>query len=188
MNLLLLVVEFCKIGLFSVGGGLATLPFLFDLAEKDNPLSPEKIGDFLAIAQSLPGAVGINVGVQTGFLFAGIPGACIAALSLAAPSVVVIIIVARMLRSFRENRIVAAVFAGLRPAAAGLLVAAGFNVWRLSLFNTAAADISGLVRWKECLLFAVFFFSIHTFRGRPVAGHPVFYIVIAAAAGVVLGL
>jgi chromate transporter len=183
MSLPLIALEFCKIGLFAVGGGLATLPFLFDLAEKNNPLSPEKIGDFLAIAQSLPGAVGINVGVQTGFLFAGVPGACAAALSLAAPSIVVIIIVARMLDTFRTNRIVAAVFSGLRPAAAGLLVAAGFNVWQLSLFDTAAPGIYGLVRWKECLLFAAFFFCI-----RKLKGHPVIYIAAAVAAGVALGL
>jgi chromate transporter len=183
MNLLLIALEFCKIGLFAVGGGLATLPFLFDLAKKNNPLSPEKIGDFLAIAQSLPGAAGINMGAQTGFLFAGIPGACIAALALAAPSIVVIIVIARMLKAFRENRIVAAVFSGLRPAAAGLLTAAGFSVWRLSLFDAAAAGVYGLVRWKECLLFGAFFFGVHKLKG-----HPVIYIAVAAAAGVVLGL
>jgi chromate transporter len=183
MNFWLIAVEFCKIGLFSVGGGLATLPFLFELAKKDNPLSPEKIGDFLAIAQSSPGAMGINVGVQTGFLFAGIPGACIAALSLSAPSVVVIIIIARVLQSFRENRVVAAVFSGLRPAAAGLLTAAGLNVWRLSLLDLSAPDLSGMLRWKECILFAVFFFGVHKLKG-----HPVIYIAIAAALGVILGL
>ncbi|MDR1278055.1 MAG: chromate transporter [Treponema sp.] len=183
MNALLLAAEFCKIGLFSVGGGLATLPFLFALAEQANPLTPEKIGDFLAIAQSSPGAVGINIGAQAGFLFAGIPGACIAALSLAAPSIVVIITIARVLQSFRENRIVAAVFSGLRPAAAGLLVAAGFNVWRLSLFDTAASGIFGLIRWKECILFGAFFFCVHKLKG-----HPIIYIAIAAALGIVLGL
>jgi chromate transporter len=179
----MLCAEFCKIGLFSVGGGLATLPFLFELAKKDNPLSPEKIGDFLAIAQSSPGAIGINVGVQTGFLFAGIPGAFVAALSLAAPSIVVITIVARMLQSFRENRAATAVFSGLRPAAAGLLVAAGLNVWRFSLLDLSAPGPSGVIRWKECLLFAAFFFGIYKLKG-----HPVIYIAIAAALGVVLGL
>jgi chromate transporter len=183
MNYLFLAAEFCKIGLFSVGGGLATLPFLFDLAERDNPLTAEKIGDFLAIAQSSPGAVGINVGAQAGFLFAGIPGACIAALALAAPSIAVILIVARMLLSFRENRIVTAVFSGLRPAASGLLVAAGFNVWRLILFDTSAPDVSSLIRWKEGILLAAFFVCMYKLKG-----HPVIYIAIAAALGVILGL
>jgi chromate transporter len=183
MNLFLLAAEFCKIGLFSVGGGLAILPFLFELAKKDNPLGVEKIGDFIALAQSAPGAIGVNMAAQTGFSFAGIPGACIAALSLAAPSIVVILIIARALDSFRANRIAAAVFSGLRPAAAGLLAAAGFTVWRLSLFNPAAPGVAGLVRWKECLLFGAFFFGI-----RQLKGSPVIYIALAAAAGVFLKL
>jgi chromate transporter len=183
VKFLILFAEFCKIGLFSVGGGLATLPFLFELAEKNNPLSPEQIGDFLAVAQTSPGAIGINMGAQTGFLFAGVPGAYIAALALAAPSIAVIIVVARMLQSFRENLLVAAVFSGLRPAAAGLLAAAGFNVWKISLYNGGAEIWYDLLRKKECLLFGVFFFCIHRLKG-----HPAIYVAAAAALGVILGL
>ncbi|MDR1239484.1 MAG: chromate transporter [Treponema sp.] len=183
MNLLSLAAEFCKIGLFSVGGGPATLPFFFALAKKDNPLSPEKIGDFLAVAQSAPGAMGVNMAAQTGFLLAGIPGACVAALSLAAPSVAIIIVIARTLESFRKNRAVAAVFSGLRPAAAGLLAAAGLGIWRLSLLDLSVPGLAGLFRWKEWLLFGLFFFSIYKLKG-----HPVIYIAIAAALGVILEL
>jgi chromate transporter len=183
MKLLFLFAEFCKIGLFSVGGGLATLPFLFELAEKSDWLSPEKVGNFLAIAQTSPGAVGINMGAQTGFLFAGIPGAYIAALALAAPSIVVITIVARMMKTFRENRILQAVFSGLRPAAAGLLTAAGFNAWKFTLYNGSAENWYGLLRWKESILFVIFFFGVYKLKG-----HPVIYIAIAAALGVLLGL
>jgi chromate transporter len=183
MNFLFLFAEFCKIGLFSVGGGLATLPFLFELAEKNDWLSPEKVGDFLAIAQIAPGAIGVNMGAQTGFLFAGVPGAYTAALALAAPSMVVIIFVARMLKSFRENRIVTAVFSGLRPAAAGLLAAAGFNAWKFSLANSGAENWYELLRWRESILFVLFFFCIYKLKG-----HPVIYIAIAAALGVILGL
>lgn len=183
MNYLFLFAEFCKIGLFSVGGGLATLPFLFELAKKSNPLSPENVGDFLAIAQTSPGAIGINMGAQTGFLFAGVPGAYTAALALAAPSIVVIIFVARMLKTFRENRILAAVFSGLRPAAAGLLTAAGFNAWKFSLYNSGAKNWHEVLRWREAILFVIFFFGIYKIKG-----HPVIYIAIAAALGIILGL
>jgi chromate transporter len=183
MNYLFLFAEFCKIGLFSVGGGLATLPFLFELAKKSGWLSPEKIGDFLAIAQTSPGAIGVNMGAQAGFLFAGVPGAYTAALALAAPSIVIIIFVARIFKSFRENRILASVFSGLRPAAAGLLTAAGFNAWKLSLYNGGAKNWYELLRWREAILFVMFFFGIYKLKG-----HPVIYIAIAAALGVVLGL
>jgi chromate transporter len=183
VKLLALFAEFCKIGLFSVGGGLATLPFLFELAEKYEWLRPEQIGDFLAIAQSSPGAIGINMGAQTGFLWAGAPGAYIAALALAAPSIAIIIIIARMLKSFKENRIAAAVFSGLRPAASGLLTAAGFSAWKISLYNASAGIWYESLRLKETVLFAAFFFCIHKLKG-----HPVIYIAAAAALGVVLKL
>jgi chromate transporter len=183
VKFLFIFVEFCKIGLFSVGGGLATLPFLFELAEKHEWLPIEKIGDFLAVAQASPGAIGINMGAQAGFLWAGIPGACIAALAMAAPSVVVIIFIARMLKAFKENRIVAAVFSGLRPAAAGLLAAAGFSAWKISLYNASAGIWYESLRLKEFIIFAAFFFCVYKLKGNPII-----YVAIAAALGVILKL
>jgi chromate transporter len=183
MKLLIIFLEFCKIGLFSVGGGLATLPFLFQMADKYEWLTREKVGDFLAIAQSSPGAIGVNMAAQTGFAYAGPPGAFLAALGLIAPAIITITIVARVLTAFKENRIVAAVFSGLRPAAAGLLAAAGFAAWKLALWNNAASAWYGFIRWKECIIFAVLFAGIYKFKG-----HPVIYIAIGAAAGIALGL
>jgi chromate transporter len=180
MNLFVLYAEFFKIGLFSIGGGLATLPFLFDLAARYDWLSPEKLGDFLAIAQSSPGAMGVNMAVQSGFAAAGIPGAFIAPLGLISIPIVAIIIVARMLTRFKENRAVGAVFLGLRPAAAGLISAAGFGVWKLSLYNGSASAWYQALRPKETLLFIVLFVLIWKFKK-----HPVVYIAAAGVAGIV---
>ena len=190
MNLFLLYAEFFKIGLFSIGGGLATLPFLFQMTDdrftfisQRGWISREMVGNFLAIAQSAPGAIGVNVAAQAGFTYAGIVGGFIAALGLVSPAIVVITIVARMLRKFKENRIVVSVFSGLRPAAGGLLAAAGFGVWRLSLFSGSAARWYEILRWKECAIFAALFLLILKLKG-----HPVIYIAVGAAAGIVLGL
>jgi chromate transporter len=180
---LVIFVTFFKIGVFSIGGGLATLPFLFELAEQHSWLSPEKIGDFLAIAQSSPGATGVNMAAQTGYLWAGPGGSAAAALGLITPSIIVIIIVARMLAAFKENKIVAAVFTGLRPAAAGLLAAAGFGVWKLALFESGGAVWYGFIRWRELCLFAVFFILVWKFKK-----HPILYIAAAGAVGIGLGL
>ncbi|MDR2797740.1 MAG: chromate transporter, partial [Treponema sp.] len=127
MTLWWLFAEFLKIGVFSIGGGLATLPFLYQLADTYEWISPELIGNIQAVAQSLPGAIGVNMAAYTGFLCAGIPGAAVAVLGLVSPSIIVIIIIARMLQAFKENQVVIAVFSGLRPAAGGLLCAAGFG-------------------------------------------------------------
>ena len=117
MNIFLLYAEFFKIGLFSIGGGLATLPFLYEMAARYDFYTAVNIGNFLAIAQSSPGAIGINTCAQIGYLAGGIPGAFLVALGLISPSIIIIIIVSRFLSVFKENTTVKAVFSGLRPAA-----------------------------------------------------------------------
>jgi chromate transporter len=181
MNLLFLFVQFFKIGLFSIGGGYATLPFLYEMADKYEWLSAEKIGDMLAVAQSLPGAIGVNLSAYTGFRYAGIPGGLVAALGLVSPSIIIIIILARLLNAFKENKTVASLFAGFRPAGAGLLSAAALGALAISLINRASGTWT--LRWRECILFAVLFFLVYKFKK-----HPVVYIALAGAAGVIMGL
>jgi chromate transporter len=183
VNPLLLFAEFFKIGLFSVGGGLATLPFLFHLADTYGWLTREKVGDILAVAQSSPGAIGINMGAQTGFQALGLAGSIIAALGMALPSVVIILAAAKFLKTFKENSIVAAVFEGLRPAATGLLAAAAFGAWKLALYNPEWQEWYTILRRKECFLCAGIFIAL-----RKLKFHPVVYIALGGAAGIMLGL
>jgi chromate transporter len=183
MKLLYLFLNFSRIGLFSIGGGLATLPFLFEIADNSNWLYREAIGNMLAIAQSAPGAIGVNLAAYVGYTYAGHFAGYIAALGLVFPSIIIIVIVARMLEKFKENRIVKSVFTGLRPAAAGLLSAAAFGAIMLSVWNDAALEWFEFIRWKELLLFGVLFFLVIKFKK-----HPILYVIAAGAAGVVLKL
>ena len=189
MKLLYLFVTFFRIGLFAIGGGLATLPFLFELADNSNGtnatgwLTREMIGNMLAVAQSSPGAIGANLAAYTGLRYASIPGGYISVLGLVAPSIIIIIIVARTLRAFKESTIVKCLFSGFRPAAAGLLSAAGFGAISLSLFNSSAQVWFEIIRWKETLIFALLFFLVFKFKK-----HPIIYIVAAGVAGVILQL
>jgi chromate transporter len=197
VNLFLLYLEFFKIGIFAVGGGLATLPFLFLMAHdrfsfirQTGWISTEQIGNFLAIAQCSPGAIGVNVAAQTGFQYGGVAGGILAALGLVSPAVIVIAIVTRALQSFKESKAAASVFSGLRPAATGLLCAAGWGVWRLALYNGNGGLAGGLadgawrecIRWREGLVCVVIYLLIVKFRS-----HPVIYIALGAAAGILLG-
>jgi chromate transporter len=189
VNLFLLYLEYFKIGIFAVGGGLATLPFLFLMAQdrfsfirQTGWLSTEQIGNFLAIAQCSPGAIGVNVAAQTGFQYGGVAGGILAALALVSPAVIVIAIVTRALQSFKESKAAASVFSGLRPAAAGLLCAAGWGVWRLTLYNGNGDTWRECIRWREGLVCVVIYLLIVKFRG-----HPVIYIALGAAAGILLG-
>jgi len=188
MKLLYLFVTFFKIGLFSIGGGLATLPFLFEIADGLSAdtgawITREMIGNMLAVSQSLPGAIGVNLSAYTGFSYGGIPDAYMAALGLIAPSIIIIIIIARMLLAFKESGIVKSLFAGFRPAAAGLLSAAGFGAIMLSLWNASAGVWYEYVRWKQALIFALLFFLIYKFKK-----HPIVYIAAAGVVGVILKL
>ncbi|MDR3145832.1 MAG: chromate transporter [Treponema sp.] len=182
MILFRLFAEFFQIGLFSVGGGLATLPFLYRLADKYDWFDYTAIADMIAIAESTPGAIGVNMATYAGFHCAGIPGAVLATLGLVCPSIVVIIIVARLFLSFKDNPLVNAVFSGLRPAATGLIAAAGFAVISQSLYNKDSPVWYGGIRWRELILFALIFFLIRRFKK-----HPVIYIAAAGAAGVIFG-
>jgi chromate transporter len=184
MKLLYLFAHFFKIGLFSVGGGYAILPFLFDMADKsDGWLTREMIGNMLAVAQSLPGAIGSNLSAYTGIHYAGIPGGFTAAFGLTAPSIIIIMIVARTLQAFKENAAVKSVFSGLRPAAAGLLAEAALGAIMLAVWNSASSVWYEFIRWKEALIFLAMFFLVFKFKM-----HPVIYIIAAGVLGVILKL
>ena len=127
--------EFFKTGLFAVGGGMATLPFLYSMSEKTGWFSAAQLADMIAVAESTPGPIGVNMATYVGFTTAGLPGALIATLGLATPCVVIILVIASVLDAFRKNKYVDAAFYGLRPCSVGLIAAAGMLVVKISLFN-----------------------------------------------------
>jgi chromate transporter len=183
MNIMLLYFEFFKTGLFAIGGGLATIPFLFEMAKKYDWLDNQMIGNFLAMAQSAPGAIGVNMAAQTGFASNGIFGAYAASLALVSPAIFVICLTAKILTKVKDNRTASSVFSGLRPAAAGLLAAAGIGALKIALINSDFNVWYKALRLKECIIFSVIFFAIYKFKL-----HPVIYIVIGAVLGIIFKL
>ena len=128
MIYLILAYEFFKIGLFSIGGGMATLPFLMDLTRKYDWFTVSELTNMVAISESTPGPVGINMATYAGYNAAGILGAIVATISLTAPAWIIIIMIAKFLENFSENANVKAAFYGIRPAVAALI---GYAVWEL---------------------------------------------------------
>ena len=135
MIYLQLFFEFFKVGLFAVGGGMATFPFLTDLADKTGWYTQQQLIDMIAIAESTPGPIGVNTATYVGFTTAGLPGALIASLGLITPSVIIILIIARVLARFKDSKLVQDVFYGLRPASTGLIAAAGFDTIGEALYE-----------------------------------------------------
>lgn len=183
MILLLLFLEFFKTGLFSVGGGLATLPFLYEISDRTGWYTHAQLADMIAISESTPGPIGVNMSTYVGFTTAGIPGSLIATLGLITPSILVILVVAHFLKTYKDNKWVNAAFYGLRAASVGLIAAAGFAVLKIALLHPAAYKESGnllqLFRWKEMALAAAI--GIVVFKWKP---HPILVIVAAAAVGI----
>ena len=124
MTILRLIVEFFKTGLFAVGGGLATLPFLYEMGEKTGWFTAQDVLNLLAVSESTPGPIGINMATYVGYTVGGVPGALIATLGEVTPSVIVILTIAAFLKNFRDNHYVDRAFYGLRPASTGLIGAA----------------------------------------------------------------
>jgi len=182
-----LMFEFCKTGLFSIGGGLATLPFLYDMSRSTGWFSSQDILNLIAISESTPGAVGINMSTYVGYLTSGVLGGILATLSLAAPSVVVIVIIAKFMERFKNSKAVEAVFKGLRPASTGLIVAAGLSVAKMAFMKEGFSFPCTLDVWLSSFnylaiaLAVVLFFLLRKFKL-----HPLFYIAGAAVVGCLL--
>ena len=178
--------EFFKTGLFAVGGGMATLPFLYSMSDTTGWFSHAQLADMIAVSESTPGPIGVNMATYVGFTAAGIPGAVIATLGLITPSIIIILIIARVLAAFRQNKYVDAAFYGLRPCSVGLIAAAGLLVVKIALFDFDLFKESGvlldLFNWKAILLAAVLI--VLTRYVKPLKKlHPVFFILGSAAIG-----
>ena len=183
MTLLRLMLEFAKTGLFSVGGGLATLPFLYEMSNTTGWFSHADIADMIAVSESTPGAIGINMSTYAGFKTAGIPGGILATLALALPSVIVILIIAQFLHKFRNNRFVEGAFYGLRPASIAMITAAGLNVAKVALVDLNAFQASGSVGdlfiWKALILAVILFIGLRKLKWSPIV-----FMAISAVVGI----
>ena len=187
--------EFFKTGLFAVGGGMATIPFLYDMADATGWFTRNDVANMIAVGESTPGPIGINmatyVGYVTGGSLGGLPwailGAVVATLGLVTPSLIVILIIASFLKSFRDNQYVENAFYGLRPASTGLIAAAGLSVAISNLFFPGALPEGfglALFNWKGWILAAALW--VLTNKVKQTKGlHPILFILGSAVAGIV---
>ncbi len=167
-----LIYEYIKIGLFSFGGGYATIPFLYHLAENYDWFTTKQLSDMIAVASITPGPVGVNVATFSGFTTGGIFGALIATGALILPSFVIVAAVAKLLAKFRENKYVQGAIYALKPAGCGLLAAVAIGLFR--------ENVSQL--WAYILFGTLFLMSIK------VKKDPLIYLGLSGAIGLVLGI
>ena len=186
--------EFFKTGLFAVGGGMATIPFLYNIADKTAWFTHNDLANMIAISESTPGPIGVNMATYVGFItgmdVAGVPtailGAVTATLGLITPCVIVILLICMILKSFRNNKYVDSAFYGLRPASTGLITAAGLTVALSNLFTTDVMSFATL-NWKGIVLGVVLWVLTNKVKQTKKL-HPIVFILASAVVGVVLGM
>ena len=183
--------EFFKTGLFAVGGGMATIPFLYDISDKTGWFTHQDLANMIAVGESTPGPIGVNMATYVGYITCmeqgGIAhtvlGAVTATAGLVLPSLIVILIVAAMLKRFRDSKYVNRAFYGLRPASTGLIAAAGISVAVSNLFDFSAFSIN----WKGWIL-AVVLWLLTNKVSKTKKLHPIVFIGASALVGIVFSM
>ena len=187
--------EFFKTGLFSIGGGMATVPFLQDMSAKTGWFSSAQLADMIAVAESTPGPLGVNMATYVGYTigchhgssYGGILGGIIATLGLVTPSIIVVTIIAFFLKKFRENKYVDAAFYGLRPASVGLIGAAGISIVLLSIFKVESIyDFIGHANFSiKMFILAAIILVATRWLPKVKELHPIVFIFASAIIGIV---
>ena len=184
--------EFFKIGLFCFGGAFGMIPLIEETVLKYEWLTESEFYNFIGVCESTPGPIGVNMatycgynaGFETGGIALGIVGGIVATLSLVLPSVIIIIIVARMLDKFKNSTLVDNAFKGLRPAGCGMIASAALSVFAGACLNTEAFSLDknlfDFVDLKAIVVFAILFVANKKFKP-----HPIFIIIPAAVLGMV---
>ena len=170
MIYLKLFLEFFHIGLFSFGGGYATLPFLYHIADVQKWYTTKQLADMIAISSITPGPIGVNVATFAGFKTAGIVGSLIATTSVILPSFIIVVLISKVLEQFKHNKYVRSVIYTLKPAGCGLLAAVGVDMFINNI------NIPGMI-----LLAGLFFASLTEKRD------PLFYLGVSALVGLIAG-
>ncbi len=198
MIFLRLFYEFFKTGLFAVGGGMATIPFLYSMADNTGWFTRLDVDNMIAVGESTPGPIGVNMATYVGYITGGnvgglpfaILGSVIATLGLIAPSIIIILIIASFLKNFRDNRFVDSAFYGLRPASTGLIAAAGLSVIVSNLFFAGALENGfslAVFNWKGWILAIVLWVLTNKVKQTKKL-HPIIFILASAVVGIVLGM
>jgi len=176
--------EFFITGLFIFGGGLASIPFFQQMGENYGWFTTVELMDIIAVSEAAPGPIGVNIATYIGYKVAGIPGGVIATFGMVLPSIVIALIIARLLVSFKESTIVKSALYGLRPASLGLIAAAGIAVFCLVVFGTGLRSLTMshllAIDYKVIILAAILFFATNKYKKI----HPIAFLAISAAAGI----
>ena len=188
--LLKLFITFFQVGLFTIGGGLVAIPIMQDYVLAYQWVSEQTFVDMIAVSQSTPGPIGINMATYVGQTQIGLLGSIVATLGMVLPSFIIVVIISHFLKAFKENKWVQAIMESIKPAAIGAILAAAFQIATISLFLPNSdltmfwKDLGGFIKdidFKAMGLFLILFITMFKIKG-----HPILYIMIGGVLGVIL--
>lgn len=182
MRYLIVFIEFFKIGLFAIGGGLATLPFLYDLTEKYDWFTKADLSNMIAVSESTPGPIGVNCATYAGVNALGVLGGVVSTIGLVLPSLIIILIVAKVLDRFQSNRFINYAFEGIRPAVTAMIAVAFIDVFKTVILNLDLVGGNGnVIDIPAGILFIVLFLLMRKFKKF----HPILFIAFSAIIGII---
>ena len=185
--------EFFKVGLFAIGGGMATIPFLYNMSDMTGWFSRQDLANMIAVSESTPGPIGVNMASYVGFItgmgqdnvITAIFGAIVATLGLVTPSLIIALIIAAILNSFKKSSLVKNAFYGLRPASTGLIAAAGISVIMSTLVVVGGTtEHTFTLNWKGLAL-AVLLWVLTNIIKKTKSFHPIVFIGFSALIGII---
>lgn len=184
MMLFQLFIEFLKIGLFAIGGGLAAIPFLEHLSSSTGWFPLSLISEMIAISEATPGPLGIKMATYVGFTVAGWAGGLVATLGVILPAIIIVTIASKSLDKLKGHKLMDHAFYGLRPAVIGLITGATFTIMQTSFIHLDLignlSSIYDVIDITKSIYFLVLLICIKKFKK-----HPVFYIAISAVVGII---
>ncbi len=188
MSLLQLAFTFFYIGLFTIGGGVVAITLMQQSIVSAGLISQEQFFNMVAVSESTPGPLGINMATYIGYELYGVPGALVVTGAQVLPSIIIILIIARFLKSFNDNPFVKGSLAFLRPVTTGLILVPVVQVITFTLINVPDSfkALASLAAWKDLFNWiSLAAYAVFTFLLFKVKLHPIFVIILGAVFGII---
>ena len=183
MIYLRLFLSFLKIGAFTFGGGYAAVPLIRESVLSNGWLDDAMLSDLIAVSESTPGPIMVNMATYIGSTQAGFAGAVIATLAVVLPSFVFILLLVRILKKAMESDGVKAAFGSLKPCIAGIILASGIYIMMNNIISSAQMPSFDMRAFILTVILAVIWFSSKKFFKKGMS--PILLILISGAGGII---
>lgn len=179
-----LFLGFLKVGCFAFGGAYGAIPLIRDVVMSYGWLDDDMLAYMIAVSESTPGPIMVNLATYIGSSQAGFPGAVIATLAVVFPSFLIILLVTALLRTALKNKYIQAVLCGLKPCVIGIVLATGIYLVFGNCFGTISAVTVNVQAIAITVLLVASMLGYGHFTKKKLS--PILLIVISAMAGIVI--